>query len=97
MGEVAGLEVGDFDLAAGGLRFYRPKVDKIETHKLTADTLAAARVDLIRWTVRAAQMRPVAGVDIATPREAARLQDAGITARALTARWRHRAAVGLVG
>ena len=41
--EVAGLAVRDFDLAAGELRFYRPKVDKIQTHRLTADTLAAAR------------------------------------------------------
>ena len=38
----------DFDLAAGELRFYRPKVDKIQTHKLTADTLAAARAYLPR-------------------------------------------------
>ena len=43
VGEVAGLAVRDFDLAAGELRFYRPKVDKIQTHRLTADTLAAAR------------------------------------------------------
>ena len=46
VGEVAGLEVRDFDLAAGELRFYRPKVDKIQTHRLTADTLAAARAYL---------------------------------------------------
>ena len=46
VGEVAGLAVGDFDLAAGELRFYRPKVDKIQTHRLTADTLAAARAYL---------------------------------------------------
>ena len=49
--EVAGLEVRDFDLAAGELRFYRPKVDKIQTHKLTADTLAAARVYLLAGDV----------------------------------------------
>ncbi|MBX3057449.1 MAG: site-specific integrase, partial [Anaerolineae bacterium] len=42
VGEVAGLNVADFDLAAGELRFYRPKVDKLQTHKLTADTLRAA-------------------------------------------------------
>ena len=47
MGEVAGLEVGDFDLTASELRFYRPKVDKIQTHKLTADTLAAARASMV--------------------------------------------------
>ncbi len=42
VGEVAGLNVADFDLAAGELRFYRPKVDKLQNHKLTADTLRAA-------------------------------------------------------
>ena len=46
VGEVAGLAVRDFDLAAGELRFYRPKVDKNQTHRLTADTLAAARAYL---------------------------------------------------
>lgn len=41
--EVAGLQVTDFDLPAGELRFYRPKVDKVQIHRLTADTLRAAR------------------------------------------------------
>lgn len=41
--EVAGLQVTDFDLPAGELRFYRAKVDKVQTHRLTADTLRAAR------------------------------------------------------
>lgn len=42
-GEVALLEIADFDLHAGTLRFYRPKVDKQQTHKLTSDTLLALR------------------------------------------------------
>lgn len=42
VGEVSRLEVADFDLMAGELRFYRPKVDKVQVHKLTADTLRAA-------------------------------------------------------
>ena len=62
VGEVAGLAVRDFDLAAGELRFYRPKVDKIQTHRLTADTLAAARAYLVRqawtWTLRRRRGRP---------------------------------------
>ncbi len=45
-GEVAILRAGDFDLAAGELRFYRPKVDKQQTHRLTADTLRALRAYL---------------------------------------------------
>ena len=43
VGEVAILAVTDFDLKAGELRFYRPKVDKSQTHKLTPRTLKAAR------------------------------------------------------
>ena len=46
VGEVARLTVGDFDLTAGELHFYRPKVDKNQTHRLTPDTLAAARAYL---------------------------------------------------
>lgn len=38
--EVARLLVTDFDLKAGELKFYRPKVDKTQTHKLTVRTLA---------------------------------------------------------
>ena len=40
-GEVARLQVTDFDLKAGQLVFYRPKVDLIDTHNLSADTLRA--------------------------------------------------------
>ena len=46
VGEVVILKVTDFDLNKGTLTFYRPKVDKTQTHKLTADTLAAARAYL---------------------------------------------------
>jgi integrase len=42
VGEVAGLMVADFDLAAGELRFCRPKVDKEQRHRLSRDTLRAA-------------------------------------------------------
>jgi integrase len=41
VGEVARLQVSDFDLKAGEMRFYRPKVDKTQTHKLSADTARA--------------------------------------------------------
>jgi len=43
VGEVARLAVTDFNLTVGELKFYRPKVDKTQTHKLTPRTLAAAR------------------------------------------------------
>jgi integrase len=41
--EVAGLKVGNIDLDKGLMRFYRQKVDKWQTHKLTADSLWALR------------------------------------------------------
>lgn len=51
-GEAAGLRANDakgaqsVDLATGELRFYRPKVDLVQVHQLTPDTLAAARAYL---------------------------------------------------
>jgi integrase len=41
--EVAALTVGAFDLGRREFRFYRPKVDKEQTHELTADSFEAAR------------------------------------------------------
>jgi len=52
-GEVVILTVDNFDLGAGVLRFYRPKVDKLQCHRLTPDTLNAAKaylwVDTPSW------------------------------------------------
>ena len=42
-GELSILRVSDFDLSDGTMRFYRPKVDKVQTHRLTANALAAVR------------------------------------------------------
>ena len=39
VGELAGLQVGDIDLQVGELRFFRSKVSKTQTHKLTANSL----------------------------------------------------------
>ena len=44
-GELAGLEVTAIDLAAKTLHFWREKVGMWQTHRLSVDTLAAAR----RW------------------------------------------------
>jgi integrase len=41
-GEVAGLRVENFDLSSGELKFYRHKVNKWQTHKLTTVTQEAA-------------------------------------------------------
>ena len=40
---IARLEVSAFDLTEGTMTFYRPKVQKEQTHKLTRDALAAVR------------------------------------------------------
>lgn len=41
VGELAGLQVTDVNLEAGTLTFYRPKVDRIQTHELTHDAKRA--------------------------------------------------------
>jgi integrase len=46
VGEVAGLAVSNLDVEAGLMSFYRPKVDIEQIHRLTADTLEAARAYL---------------------------------------------------
>lgn len=43
VGELAGLTVDNFTLTDGTVIFYRPKVDKIQTHKLDPISLAALR------------------------------------------------------
>jgi integrase len=40
-GEVVGLTIENLDLSAGTLRFYRPKVGKTQTHRLSADAKRA--------------------------------------------------------
>lgn len=47
-GEIAALEVTAFDLKAKVFKFHRPKVDKIQTHKMTGETLLAATLYLKR-------------------------------------------------
>ena len=41
-GEVAALSVESLNVSTGLLTFYRQKVDKVQTHRLTRDTLLAA-------------------------------------------------------
>jgi integrase len=47
VGEVARLAVSDFDLKVGEMHFYRPKVDKVQIHRLTPDTLRACKDYLV--------------------------------------------------
>jgi len=71
------------------MKFYRPKVDKVQTHRLTADTLAAARAYL-------AQDAPALGPVLRGSRKGKGskhdqpgggvLTNQGLTARAITQR-----------
>lgn len=79
VGEVAGLQVCNFDLQAGELRFYRPKVDLEQTHKLTSDTLQAARLYL-------AEDAPAEGIIWRGSRKDGSLTKQGLSERAITQR-----------
>ena len=81
--EVVGLTVGDIDLKARQLAFYRSKVDRTQTHKLTADTLRAARAYL-------ATDAPAIGTLLRGSRRgtAGRLTDPGMSRRSITRRVR---------
>jgi integrase len=46
VGELAGLPASSLDADAGLLRFFRPKVNKTQTHRLSRDALAAAHAYL---------------------------------------------------
>lgn len=50
--EVAILTAKVFDMKAGTLTFYRPKVDKVQTHTMTPDTRYAARAYLRHATAK---------------------------------------------
>ena len=81
-GEVAALAVNDFDPRAGTMTFYRPKVDKRQTHKLTSETLLALR-DWIDSGDAPKQGRILRG-----SRKGGVLTDAGMGERAITGRVR---------
>lgn len=92
VGELAGLQVTDFDLATGMMAFYRPKVDKEQNHKMTADTLRAVAVWLHSGDA------PAMGPLLRGSRKGGELTDAGMSERAITARVGVLgAAVGIVG
>lgn len=82
VGEVAGLTVGAFDLQAGVITFDRPKVDLTQTHKLTADTLRAARAWFDSGDVSAMNSAPV----LRASRKGGELTTAGMSERAIKKR-----------
>jgi integrase len=82
VGEVARLEATDFDLAGGKMTFYRPKVDGMQTHKLTADTLRC----LSAW-IRAGDA-PIHGPILRGSRKGGALTSTGVSERNLSERVR---------
>jgi integrase len=82
VGEVARLEVTDFDLRSGELRFYRPKVDKMQTHKMSVDTFRAVMAWFQSGDV------PAVGPVLRASHKGGALSDAGMTERAITKRVR---------
>lgn len=89
-GEVAGLTVADFNLAGGEMRFYRPKVDRTQTHRLSRDTQAAAAAYF-------AQDAPAAGKLLLAARKGGALTERPLSLRGLGQRVRAvgRATLGL--
>jgi integrase len=83
VGELAGLQVDDADLDAGAFTFYRPKVDKAQTHRMTAGTRQA----MARWF--AYGDAPASGPLLRASHKGGRLGKPGMSARAITAWVRH--------
>jgi integrase len=82
VGEVARLDVSNFDLRTGELRFYRPKVDKTQTHKMSADTFRAVMMWFHSGDV------PAVGPVLRASYKGGALSNAGMTERAITKRVR---------
>ena len=80
VGELAALAVDELDLNTGFMRFYRPKVNKIQLHRLSRDTLAA----LISY--KNLGDMPEDGPLLRRSRKDESLWEAGMTDRAITQR-----------
>jgi len=83
-GEVALLKVEHVDVDDGVLHFYRPKVDKEQTHKLTADTLRAA----YRWFMHGDAPSVPGKRLLRSSQKGGQLTSAGMSERAITKRVR---------
>lgn len=81
-GEVAGLTVGDVDLKRGELRFYRAKVNLVQTHRLPIGLRAAMAAYL-------EQDAPPIGSLLRSSHKSGELTHAGMSERAITARVRY--------
>lgn len=80
VGEAAALEVDDFSITEEQLRFFRPKVNKEQIHRLTRDTVAALK------SYQAHGDLPVRGLILRRSLRNEELGASGMTERAITAR-----------
>lgn len=78
VGELARLQVTDVDLASGELRFYRPKVAKVQTHRLSRDAKAALKAY--------APYAPAMGPILRGSRKGGKLDGYGMTEWSITMR-----------
>jgi integrase len=81
-GEVAILKVGHVDLKAGQLKFFRPKVEKEQTHNLSRDTIKALKAWFDSGDAPLAVDAPL----LRGSRKGGALLNGGMSDRAITAR-----------
>ena len=82
-GEMAGLIVDNVNFELGELTFYRPKVDRTQTHRLSPDALNALRA------YRDAGDMPSSGPLLRNSRKGGELTTPGMTARKISKRVRY--------
>lgn len=82
VGEVAALQVGDVNVEAGTLVFYRPKVNLTQTHRLTKDAKHAMKAYI------EAGDAPAVGPLLRASASGSRLTHAGVNVRNLSERVR---------
>lgn len=82
VGEVVGLAAADLDLTQGVLRFYRPKVNKEQVHRLSRDTMQSIRSCKNNGDLS------INGLLLRRSKKNEELGEPGMTERAVTARVR---------
>jgi integrase len=93
-GEVALLKVNNFNLIDGSMTFYRPKVDKVQTHTLSRDTRRALAAWVNFGDCPESTEEPI----LRASNKAGKLTHAGMIERAITKRVKFLGeAVGVVG
>lgn len=78
VGELAGLQSTSVNLKTGEMQFYRSKVSRTQTHKLTRDALAALRAYM--------PDAPAMGPLLRASRKGGELTEAGMTERSISIR-----------